>query len=88
MNKLVDTFEDGDAGVAEFDGEECIRGGFVDSPATGDASNPNDLFLVNFRQMNGGNNPNDIFDTSVSVDDDRVVLLDVDQARCADELHF
>jgi hypothetical protein len=38
--------------------------------------------------MNGGNNPNDIFDTSVGVDDDGVVLLDVDQTRGADELHF
>ena len=81
------TFVDGDVGVTEFDSEKGVCGGFFNGSTACDTSDADYFFLIDFGEIDGRNDANDIFDASMGVDDHGVVLLDVDESRGANEFH-
>lgn len=82
-----DTFVDGDVGVTQSDSEESISGGLVESAFASNTSDGDDFLLVEFGEVDGGHDGNNILNSTVSIDDDSFVLFDVDKSGCSDEFH-
>lgn len=82
-----DTFVDGDVGVTQSHSEESISGGLVESAFPSNTSDGDDFLFVEFGEVDGGDDGNNILNSTVGVDDDSFVLFDVDESGCSDEFH-